>query len=124
VSGEGATTPGLVCAHHHLYSALARWTPGPERVPRDFPEILSLLWWRLDRALDVDSVRASARLGALEALEAGTTAIVDHHSSPSCTEGILDVISEAVSEVGIRVVAALEVSDRDGPADKKERISE
>jgi cytosine/adenosine deaminase-related metal-dependent hydrolase len=124
VSGEGATTPGLVCAHHHLYSALARWTPGPERVPRDFPEILSLLWWRLDRALDVDSVRASARLGALEALEAGTTAIVDHHSSPNCTEGILDVISEAVSEVGIRVVAALEVSDRDGPAVAKAELAE
>ena len=73
-----ATTPGLVCAHHHLYSALARGMPAPPGTPTNFTEILDQIWWRLDIALDLDLVRWSALLGAVEALEAGTTAIVDH----------------------------------------------
>ena len=54
-------------------------------------------------------------LGALEALERGTTAIVDHHSSPECIEGSLSVIAEACAEVGIRSVCCYEVTDRNGP---------
>ena len=80
------TTAGLVCGHHHLYSSLARGMPAPTRPPKTFVEILERIWWRLDRALDLELVRWSARLGALEALEAGTTAIVDHHSSPNAIE--------------------------------------
>jgi cytosine/adenosine deaminase-related metal-dependent hydrolase len=38
----------MVCAHHHLYSALARGMPAPPRTPTDFGEILELVWWRLD----------------------------------------------------------------------------
>ena len=57
-------TPGLVCGHHHLYSALARGMPAPPQTPRNFPEILQHVWWRLDRALDLDMIRAGARLGA------------------------------------------------------------
>lgn len=124
MSADEVTTPGLVCAHHHLYSTLARWLPGPERPPADFSEILSLIWWRLDRALDAEAVFASARLGALEALLAGTTAIVDHHASPNCSDGVLDIVADAVAEVGIRVVASLEVSDRDGPAVAKAELAE
>ncbi|MGH9074953.1 MAG: hypothetical protein ACRDZQ_12675, partial [Acidimicrobiales bacterium] len=62
MSRDEAATPGLVCAHHHLYSALARGMPAPPRAPRDFPEILELVWWRLDRALDLEMVRWSAML--------------------------------------------------------------
>ena len=109
-----ATTPGLVCAHHHLYSALARGMPPPPSTPTDFAEILQQIWWRLDAALDLDMLRASARLGALEALQAGTTGIVDHHESPNAIEGSLDVIAEACAEVGVRVVCAYGVTDRHG----------
>jgi len=77
VTEGGATTPGLVCSHHHLYSALARGMPAPPRTPGGFAEILELVWWRLDRALDLDTIEWSAKLGALEALERGTTAIVE-----------------------------------------------
>lgn len=114
-TGEGAVTAGLVCAHHHLYSALARGMPPPPRTPTSFGEVLELVWWRLDRALDLDLVRHSARLGALEALEGGTTAIVDHHSSPTAIDGSLDVIAEACAEVGVRVACCYEVTDRNGP---------
>jgi cytosine/adenosine deaminase-related metal-dependent hydrolase len=108
-------TPGLVCAHHHLYSALARGMPAPPTAPTSFGQILEQIWWRLDTALDLDMLRASARLGAVEALLAGTTAIVDHHESPNAIEGSLDVIAEACAEVGVRVVCAYGVTDRHGP---------
>ena len=111
-----ATTPGLVCAHHHLYSTLARGMPAPPSTPTQFLEILEQIWWRLDLALDHDLLRWSALLGAVEALEAGTTAIVDHHESPSAIDGSLDVIAEACAEVGVRVVCAYGVTDRHGAA--------
>ena len=108
------TTPGLVCAHHHLYSSLARGMPAPPKTPIDFQEILEQIWWRLDAALDLEMIRWSAMLGALEALEAGTTAIVDHHESPNAIEGSLSVIADACAEVGVRVVCAYGVTDRHG----------
>ena len=109
------TTPGLVCGHHHLYSALARGMPAPPRTPTTFLEILEQIWWRLDAALDAEMLRWSAMLGALEALESGTTAIVDHHEGPSAIEGSLDVIARACAEVGVRVRCCYGVSDRHGP---------
>lgn len=113
---SGATTPGLVCAHHHLYSSLARGMPAPPCPPTTFREVLERVWWRLDRALDHDLTSWSAKLGALEALECGTTAIVDHHSSPNAIDGSLDVVAAACAEVGVRVACAYEVTDRNGPA--------
>ena len=110
----GAVTTGLVCGHHHLYSALARGMPAPPRRPTSFIEILEQVWWRLDVALDLEMIEWSARLGALEALECGTTAIIDHHESPSAIEGSLSVIAEACAEVGVRVVCAYGVTDRHG----------
>jgi cytosine/adenosine deaminase-related metal-dependent hydrolase len=110
----GDLTPGLVCGHHHLYSALARGMPAPPVKPTNFLEILQQVWWRLDVALDLDMIAASARLGALEALECGTTAIVDHHESPSAIEGSLDVVAAACQEVGVRAVCAYGVTGRHG----------
>ena len=37
-----AVTPGLVFAHHHLYSALARGMPAPPKVADNFQEIFCL----------------------------------------------------------------------------------
>ncbi len=120
----GATTPGLVCAHHHLYSTLARGMPAPPRTPTGFAEILELIWWRLDTALDLAMLRASARLGAVEALLAGTTGIVDHHESPNAIEGSLDVIADACAEVGVRVSCAYGVTDRHGPDGARRGLAE
>jgi cytosine/adenosine deaminase-related metal-dependent hydrolase len=120
----GAVTPGLVCAHHHLYSALARGMPAPPRTPTTFTEILEQIWWRLDSALDLDMLRASARLGAVEALLCGTTGIVDHHESPNAIEGSLDVIAAACAEVGVRVVCAYGVTDRHGADGARRGLAE
>jgi cytosine/adenosine deaminase-related metal-dependent hydrolase len=118
------TTPGMVCAHHHLYSTLARGMPAPPVQPTVFDEILQQVWWRLDTALDLHMIRASALLGATEALMCGTTAIIDHHESPNAIEGSLDVIAEACTEVGVRVVCAYGVTDRHGPDGAKRGLAE
>ena len=106
--------PGLVNAHHHLYSALAgrlQWPP----LPGEFTEILRQVWWRLDRALDPDSIRASARLGLAASVTQGVTTIIDHHSSPLAAAGSLDILAEEAGAMGVKIALALEVSDRDGP---------
>ncbi len=110
-----AVTPGLVCSHHHLYSALARGMPAPPRQPTTFLEILEQVWWRLDVALDEEMVRWSAMLAATEALMCGTTAIVDHHESPSFIDGSLSIIADACAEVGVRANLCYGVTDRHGP---------
>jgi cytosine/adenosine deaminase-related metal-dependent hydrolase len=119
-----ATTAGLVCAHHHLYSALARGMPAPPHQPTDFSSILEQIWWRLDTALDLDMLRWSAMLGAAEALMCGTTAIVDHHESPNAIDGSLDVIADACAEVGVRVVCAYGVTDRHGADGARRGLAE
>ena len=119
-----ATTPGLVCGHHHLYSALARGMPAPPRQPTNFREILEQVWWRLDAALDLDMIRWSAMLAATEALMCGTTGIVDHHESPNAIEGSLSVIADACAEVGVRVNCAYGVTDRHGPDGARRGLAE
>ena len=119
-----AVTPGLVCGHHHLYSSLARGMPAPPVPPSGFLSILEQIWWRLDAALDLEMLRASARLGALEALLAGTTGIVDHHESPNAIEGSLDVIADACAEAGVRVVCAYGVTDRHGADGARRGLAE
>jgi cytosine/adenosine deaminase-related metal-dependent hydrolase len=106
------TTPGLVCGHHHLYSTLARGMPAPPTQPHDLLSILHQVWWRLDAALDLEILRWSAMLGALEALQCGTTAIIDHHEGPNAIEGSLQTIADACEEVGVRVLGAYGVTDR------------
>jgi putative selenium metabolism protein SsnA len=107
--------PGNVCAHTHAYSALARGMPYRMAPPTDFVEILQRVWWRLDRALDPASIRASALVAGLEALRAGTTTLVDHHASPNAIDGSLDIVADAFAELGIRSVLCYETTDRDGP---------
>ena len=41
--------------------------------------------------------------------------MIDHHASPNAVDGSLDVIAEALAELGIRSVLCYETSDRDGP---------
>jgi len=107
--------PGNVCAHTHVYSALARGMPYTLEPPENFLQILQRVWWRLDRALDEESVRASALVGGMEALLSGTTTLVDHHASPNAIDGSLDVIEDALRTLGVRSILCYETSDRDGP---------
>src|SRR5437899_7219250 len=112
----GLIMPGFLCTHTHFYGAFARGMAIPGEPPRNFPEILKKLWWRLDKLLTLEDTRASAEVFMVDAIRNGTTCVVDHHASPNAIEGSLDVIAAAVEQAGIRACLAYEVSDRDGPA--------
>ncbi len=116
--------PGNICAHTHFYGAYARGMAIPGPAPRDFPEILSRLWWPLDKALDRDSVQASALVCLADAVKHGTTSLVDHHASPTFIEGSLDVIGDAIDAAGLRAVLCYEVTDRDGMDKMRAGIAE
>jgi putative selenium metabolism protein SsnA len=107
-------SPGLVCAHTHLYSALARGMMVDILPSKDFAQQLRHLWWRLDRALDLPILEASALAGCAEAALCGVTSLVDHHAGPEAIDGSLTVIRQAYEEVGIRGILCYETTDRNG----------
>jgi len=120
----GLMLPGVINAHSHFYSVLARGMPVAEPGPESFPQILDRVWWRLDRALTADDVETSARLGLAECVRCGVTTVIDHHSSPNACPGSLDRIRDAVEAVGMRAALSYEVSDRNGPPAAEEGIAE
>jgi cytosine/adenosine deaminase-related metal-dependent hydrolase len=114
--------PGCINAHTHIYSGLAPLgMPPPAIKPANFVEILERVWWRLDRALDERSLRASARLYVGEALLHGTTTLVDHHESPCFIEHSLDVLADTCQELGMRAVLCFGATERNGGEKEAER---
>jgi cytosine/adenosine deaminase-related metal-dependent hydrolase len=118
-AGGLRAVPGRVNAHTHLYSGLAALgLPPPTPPPTRFVEILERLWWRLDRALDAESLRAGARLYVAEALLHGTTTLVDHHESPAFIEGSLDVLADVCQELGMRALLCYGATERNRGRDE------
>jgi putative selenium metabolism protein SsnA len=107
--------PGNINAHGHYYSAFAVGISVPGEAPITLPTILHKLWWPFDKALREEDIRYSVLNGVIDAIKHGTTTLFDHHSSPNCIEGVLDVIAEVVDLAGLRSVLCFEVTDRDGP---------
>ncbi len=125
VDAEGQLVmPGNICGHTHFYGAFARGMAIPGDPPRDFPEILAKLWWRLDKALSMEAVRYSALVCLVDAIKHGTTTLIDHHASPNAIDGSLDTIADAVQEAGLRASLCYEVTDRDGPERAQAGIAE
>jgi putative selenium metabolism protein SsnA len=106
--------PGLICAHHHLYSTFARGMAIPGEPAKNFKEILEKLWWKLDKLLTKENIYYSSLIQLVECVRNGTTTIIDHHESQSYQKGSLDEIARAVKEVGIRASLCLGTSDRYG----------
>lgn len=99
--------------------------PAASPPPTNFVEILERVWWRLDRALDEDSLRAGAELYVAESLISGTTALIDHHESPDFIDGSLDVLAEACESFGVRALLCYGVTERNGGlAEAKEGLEE
>ena len=125
IDGKGKLLmPGLIVAHDHLYSALARGIPLKNYHPENFLEILKNLWWKLDLALDRESIYYSALVGIIDAIRKGTTTIIDHHASFGYISGSLDELERVSIETGIRLSTCFEVSDRWGETKAKESIKE
>jgi putative selenium metabolism protein SsnA len=104
--------PGFICTHHHFYSTFARGMFIPGEPASNFVEVLERLWWKVDRAIIGDDILLSAQIPLIESIRNGTTTIIDHHASPSASDGSLDVIEAAVRQAGVRASLCYEVSDR------------
>jgi putative selenium metabolism protein SsnA len=116
--------PGMVCAHTHLYSSLARGMAGPKKPPRNFVELLKKIWWKLDEAFDEEAIYYSALAGSIEAIKHGTTTLFDHHASPNAINGSLDIVKDAMSVVGLRGVLCYETTDRGGVRRRDDGLEE
>lgn len=115
--------PGLICAHSHFYGQLIRGL-SMKKSMCNWQQILSRMWWNVDRALDEEMNYASAMMGLVEGVKSGVTTYVDHHASPSVCMGSLDTLESAVNDVGARAILAYEVSDRNGKTSADEGIRE
>lgn len=122
--GGAIVMPGMVNGHTHLYSALATGMPPPVHSPRNFLEILQQIWWKLDQALDARSILHSAQAGAMQAALCGTTTLIDHHASPNCIDGSLDLIEQGITNVGLRGVLCYETTDRHGKVGRDAGLQE
>ena len=123
---HGEIAPGAVCAHTHLYSALACYgMPSPDPPPQNFLQILERVWWRLDRAIDADSLRAGARDYVARALLAGTTTLIDHHESSNLIAGSLSILAEVCHQLGMRALLCYGATERNfGRAEAQRGLAE
>lgn len=115
-------TKSFANAHHHIYSALSRGMPPPQTPPTNFYEKLKYVWWKLDKNLDLEMIRASALYSAMMSLKAGVTFVIDHHASPFAISKSLDTIANAFESIGLSHLLCYEVSDRDGMENAREGL--
>lgn len=116
--------PGMICAHTHFYGLFSRGLGIPGELPGNFSQILEKLWWPLDSSLTEDDVKYSALVCLIDAIKHGTTTLFDHHASPLCIEGSLDVISDCFETRGVRGVVCYETTDRYGIPNRDKSINE
>ena len=64
----GLIMPGLINAHTHIYSGLARGLSIKGNNPTNFYEILDGTWWAIDRKLDLNGTKASAYATILDCI--------------------------------------------------------
>ncbi len=102
----GVIMPGLVNAHTHIYSALARGLSINGFNPTNFYEVLDGQWWYIDRHLTLKGTRASADALYLDCIKQGVTTIFDHHASFGAIPGSLFQIADSAREFGIRSACA------------------
>ena len=120
----GIIMPGLINAHTHIYSGLARGLAIDGNDPTNFLEVLEGMWWNIDRHLTIDGTKASAYATVLDCIRDGVTTIFDHHASFCEIPGSLFAIKDVCEELGMRACLCYEVSDRDGEEKALESIRE
>ena len=120
----GVIMPGLINAHTHIYSGLARGLAIDGNNPTNFLEVLEGTWWNIDRHLTLDGTRASAYATVLDCIRDGVTTIFDHHASFREIPGSLFAIKDVCQELGMRACLCYEVSERDGAEKTDQAIRE
>ncbi len=120
----GLIMPGLINAHTHIYSGLARGLSIVGNNPSNFYEVLDGTWWAIDRRLTLDGTKACAYATILDCIRDGVTTIFDHHASFGEIPGSLFSIKDVCQELGIRACLCYEVSERDGEEKCAQSIKE
>jgi putative selenium metabolism protein SsnA len=120
----GIIMPGLINAHTHIYSGLARGLSIEGNNPTNFLEVLDGTWWAIDRHLTLDGTRACAYATILDCIRDGVTTIFDHHASFCEIPGSLFAIKDVCRELGMRACLCYEVSERDGEEKCEQSIQE
>ena len=120
----GVIMPGLINAHTHIYSGMARGLSIAGNDPTNFLEVLDGTWWNIDRHLTLDGTRACAYATVLESIRNGVTTIFDHHASFGEIPGSLFAIEDVCKELGMRACLCYEVSERDGQQKTDEAVQE
>ena len=120
----GVIMPGLINAHTHIYSALARGLSIDGYAPTNFYEVLDGQWWYIDRNLDLAATKASAQALVMDSIKQGVTTIFDHHASFLEIPGSLMQIAEVTQQMGLRACLCYEVSDRDGEEKSIQSVQE
>jgi putative selenium metabolism protein SsnA len=116
--------PGFINTHMHYYSTFARGINFGQKPATTFGEVLSGLWWRLDKMLDNSDVYLSAIGPMIDSVRNGVTSVIDHHASPFAIRGSLFTIADAAELIGLRSNLCYETSDRDGEKIALEGIAE
>lgn len=93
--------PGFVDCHTHLFQTLARGLGEGLGGWRWLAEFM----WPYAGALTSADVRAAVRAGAVEAVRAGITAVLDHHYGLADSDTTLDVAA-ILAQVGLRGTVA------------------
>jgi cytosine/adenosine deaminase-related metal-dependent hydrolase len=122
-AGGRMILPPLINFHEHIYSRLSKGLPVSGRTD-NFLNTLENLWWKLDRALFAEAIEVSAEFTAIEAIKNGVGTVFDHHSSPNCISGSLNIIRNVLKKSGLRGILSYEVSDRNGIENMKEAVQE
>ena len=120
----GIIMPGLINAHTHIYSGLARGLAIEGNNPTNFFEVLDGTWWNIDRHLTIDGTKACAYATILDCIRDGVTTIFDHHASFCEIPGSLFAIKDVAKELGMRSCLCYEVSERDGAEKTAQSIQE
>jgi cytosine/adenosine deaminase-related metal-dependent hydrolase len=108
-------TPGLVNTHHHIYQNLTRaYPPMTDKPLFGWLQSLYPLW----RAIDVDSVYASAFVGLAELALSGCTTSTDHlYLHPKGAGDLLSAEVSAARDLGMRfhpTRGSMSLSQKDG----------
>ena len=90
-ASDGLVVPGLVNAHTHLSMTLLRGYADDKPLGRWLREDI----WPVEAELTPADIRAGARLGLVESVLAGTTAVADMYFE-------MDAVADAVADVGLR----------------------
>lgn len=113
--GDCLVTPGLVNTHHHLYQNLTRaYPPMTDKPLFGWLQSLYPLW----RAIDEESVYASAFVGLAELALSGCTTSTDHlYLHPRGAGDLLGAEIAAARELGVRFQptrGSMSLSQKDG----------